>query len=318
MRRWTSSATVLLALAVSLASCGKVQKASEESKKEQGSPRTFASPAEASEALFDAAKTGDQAGLLAIFGADGKEMLFSGDAIQDKNNREHFLSAYSQMNRWSANNSGDETLYIGADNFPFPVRLKKTDAGRWFFDTATGREEVLARRVGNNELVTINVLEDVVGAQDRYFKTHARQYAQKFVSDPGQQNGLYWEVARGERPSPLAPLAEVAKALGYGDRPQTFSGYFYRMLTRQGSAANGGARDYIMDGKLTTGFAVLAYPAIYGNSGIMTFMVGADGVIHQKDLGDKTIEATTSMTEYNPDESWTSLSPEPIQVSTLH
>ena len=158
----------------------------------------------------------------------------------------------------------------------------------------------MARRVGNNELVTINVLKDVVSAQDQYFETHAKQYAQKFVSDPG----------------PLGSLAEMAKALGYSDKPQTFNGYKYRMLTRQGSSAKGGARDYLIDGKLTGGFAVLAYPAIYGDSGIMTFVVGSDGVIYQKDLGDKTEETATAMTQYNPEESWASLTAEPIQAST--
>lgn len=315
MRRLTSySAMALLALAISLASCGKVQRAPDGSN--NAIPHKFASPAEAGAALFDAAKAGNQDALLAIFGADGKELLFSGDAVQDKNNREHFLNEYSQMNRWSANRSGGQTLYIGADNFPFPVPLKKSDAGGWFFDTAAGNEEVLARRIGNNELVTINVLKDVVSAQDQYFETHAKQYAQKFVSDPGQQNGLYWEVAPGQPLSPLGSLAEMAKALGYSDKPQTFNGYKYRMLTRQGSSAKGGARDYLVDGKLTGGFAVLAYPAIYGDSGIMSFVVGSAGVIYQKDLGDKTEETATAMTEYNPEESWASLTAEPIQAST--
>jgi hypothetical protein len=322
MSRWIGycMTTVLLAATVSLASCGKVQTTPEKGaaggSTDQASPRTFASPSEAGTAVFEAAKTGDQAGLLAIFCADGKEMLFSGDTVEDKNNREHFLSKYSQMNRWSVNKSGGQTLYIGADNFPFPVPLKKNDAGRWFFDTTTGKEEVLARRVGNNELVTINVLGDVAGAQDQYFKTHARQYAQKFVSDPGQQNGLYWEVAQGQSPSPLAPLADVAKALGYSDKPQVFNGYHYRMLTRQGADAKGGAGDYVVNGKMTAGFAVIAYPAVYGDSGIMTFMVGPDGVVYQKDLGDKTAETAASMTDYNPDKSWASLSAEPIQSPT--
>ena len=315
MLRMTSHrAMALFVLAMSLTSCGKVQRALEGSN--NAVPRNFASPAEAGAALFAAAKAGDQDELLSIFGADAKELLFSGDAVQDENNRAHFLNEYSRMSRWSANKSGSQTLYIGADNFPFPVPLKKNDTGLWFFDTATGKEEVLARRVGNNELVTINVLTDVVSAQDQYFETHAKHYAQKFVSDPGQQNGLYWEGAPGQPLSPLGALAEMAKALGYSDRPQTFNGYKYRMLTRQGSSAKGGARDYLIDGKLTGGFAVLAYPAIYGDSGIMTFVVGSDGAIYQKDLGEKTEETATAMTEYNPEESWASLTAEPIQAST--
>jgi len=309
---------VLLALAVSVASCGKTKKASELSAPSdvttsQAPPRTFSSPPEASAALFDAAKAADQNALLAIFGAEGKEMLFSGDAVEDKNNRELFLRKYSDMNRWSANKNGGETLFIGADNFPFPVPLKKNASGRWSFDAENGRKEVLARRIGNNELTTINVLGDIAGAQAQYYSTHGKQYAQKFISDPGQQNGLYWDVPQGQSPSPLGPLADVAKTLGYGDKPKVFNGYHYRMLTRQGPAAKGGARDYMADGKLSGGFAVIAYPAIYGDSGIMTFTVGPDGVVYQRDLGDKTGETAQAVAEFNPDQGWAALSAEPIQ-----
>jgi hypothetical protein len=315
------TAMTLLAVALSVASCGKTEKASEKVTTGQAAPRTFKSPAEASSALFDAARTGDQAGLLAIFGSGAKEILFSGDAVQDKNNRERFLSAYTQMNRWSANKDGSDILYLGADNFPFPIPLKKNDAGRWFFDTSAGKDEVLARRIGNNELVAINVLHDISGAEELYFsQAHGgtKQYAQKFVSDPGQQNGLYWEVAEGQPPSPLGPLGEVTKALGYShsDTPQPFNGYYYRMLTKQGATSKGGARDYMVDGKLIRGFGVIAYPAIYGDSGIMTFIVGADGLVYQKDLGDKTVETAVAMAEYNPEEGWAALSAEPIQGPT--
>jgi hypothetical protein len=318
-------AMALLALAVSLASCGKAEKASDKSaekvRTDQAAPRTFTSPAEAGSALFEAAKAGDRDGLLAIFGSDAKEVLFSGDAVQDKNNRELFLSAYSRMNRWSANKDRSETLYLGADNFPFPIPLKKNDAGRWFFDTAAGKDEVLARRIGNDELIAINVLNDLVGAQNLYFnQAHGgtKQYAQKFISDPGQQNGLHWEVREGQPPSPLGPLGNVAKAMGYSrsDKPQPFNGYYYRILTKQGATAKGGARDYTVDGKLTRGFAVIAYPATYGDSGIMTFLVGPDGLIYQKNLGDKTGETAATTTEYNPGEGCASLSAEPIQGPT--
>ena len=312
-------AMALLGFALIFASCGRTDKAAEKEKvPNTQTPRTFQTPAEAGAALFAAAKAGDQDGLLAIFGSDGKELLFSGDSVEDKNNRDRFINAYSQMNRWSANKNGGEILYIGTDNFPFPIPLKKKDDGRWSFDTATGKDEVLARRIGNDELVAINVLDDVAGAQDRYFKAAhdgTKQYAQKFISDPGQQNGLYWEAAEGQPQSPLGPLAETAKALGYSNsgKPQPFNGYFYRILTKQGAAAKGGSRDYMNDGKLTRGFAVIAYPAKFGDSGIMTFIVGPDGVIYQKNLGDKTTEAATAINAYSPDESWAALSAAPIQ-----
>jgi hypothetical protein len=319
-------ASGLLVLAMALASCGKAQKAAEKTPEKattdqatQTAPRTFKSPAEAGSALFDAAKAGDRDALLVIFGPEAKELLFSGDAVQDKNNRERFLSAYTQMNRWSTNKQGSQTLYLGADNSPFPIPLKKSSAGQWYFDTAAGKDEVLARRIGNNELVTINVLGDIAGAQELYFaQAHggAKQYAQKLVSDPGQQNGLYWQVAEGQPPSPLGDLAQ---ALGYShsDKPQPFSGYQYRVITKQGATAKGAARDYMtQDGKLTGGFGVIAYPAEYGNSGIMTFMVGPDGIVYQKNLGEKTAEVAAGILEYNPDQAWDSLSTEPIQALT--
>ncbi len=317
-------AMALLALAVVVASCGKAQKAAEKStteKTDQNAPRTFASPAEAGSALFEAAKANDHNQLLAIFGRDGEEIISSGDAVQDKNNRELFLAAYERMNRWDMSKTGDEILYVGADNFPFPVPLKKNAAGKWYFDTATGKDEILARRIGNNELVAINVLGDIADAQNIYFnQAHGavKQYAQKFVSDPGQQNGLYWEVPGGKSPSPLGPLGDVAKALGYtpSEKPQPFNGYYYRMLTKQGATAKGGARDVMKNGRLTGGFAVVAYPAKYGDSGIMTFMVGPDGVVYQKDLGEKTGDMAVAMAEFNPGEGWAELKQEPLQRPT--
>lgn len=318
MSYWLTMA--LLALTIALASCSKTQKAAEKEASAQKAPQTFASPAEASAALFEAAKAGDKDKLLAIFGPGGNDVLFSGDPVQDKNNRELFLTAYSRMHRLDANEAGGEILYVGADNFPFPIPLKKNDAGKWYFDTAAGKEEVLARRIGNDELVAINVLGDIADAQNIYFnQAHggAKQYAQKFVSDPGQQNGLYWEVAEGQPPSPLGPLGDVAKALGYSrsEKPQPFQGYYYRMLTKQGGSAKGGERDFMKDGKLTGGFAVVAYPAKYGDSGIMSFMVGPDGLVYQKDLGEKTGDTAVAMAEFNP-EGWAALTVQPLQPPT--
>lgn len=277
-------------------------------------PKTFPSPEAAGQALFDAAKSGDQTALLAIFGSDGKDLIFSGDAVKDKNTALRFVSAYGQMNRWSKTEAGNEILYIGADNLAFPIPLKQTGSGQWAFDTAAGKDEVLARRIGDGELTAIGVLTEVANAQQDYFRQN-HQYAQKFVSDQGQRNGLYWPVAEGEPVSPLGPLADVAKALGYShsDQPQPFNGYYYKILSQQSAAAKGGAKDYLQDGKLTS-FAVLAWPSKYRDSGIMTFVVGPDGVIHEKDLGDKTAEASLAITAYDP--SWSVvLAPESANAS---
>src|SRR5215471_8922654 len=269
----------LLALAVWMVSCAKPEKAAE---KKAGEQRTFASPADAGSALFEAAKAGDQNTLLGIFGPEGKELLASGDPVEDKNTREMFIAAYNEMHRWGKVNSGGQILYVGASNHPFPIPLKQDANGKWRFDTAAGKDEVLARRIGDGELTTIAVLSDLAAVQQEYFR-RARQYAQKFFSDEGTQDGLYWPVAEGKPPSPLGSLAELAQVLGYSrsDKPQPFTGYYYRILTQQGDTAPGGARNYIANGRMTGGFAILAWPAQYRNSGIMTFIVGKDGVVYQ-------------------------------------
>ena len=295
-----------LALAASLVACrNRETKGAEKSESATGAQKTFASPAAAGAALFEAARNGDQDALIGIFGPEGKDVLFSGDAVKDKNNAQRFVTAYSKMNRWSKNRAGNQILYIGADNFPFPIPLKRTASGKWAFDTAAGKDEVLARRIGDGELTAIGVLSEVANAQQEYFGRN-HQFAQKFLSDQGQENGLYWPVAEGQRPSPLNPLADVAKALGYSrsDKPQPFVGYYYKMLTQQGDAAKGGAKDYLANGKMTGGFAVIAWPAKYKDSGIMTFIVGKDGVIYEKDLGEKTSEEVAAVTAYNPGQGW--------------
>lgn len=301
--------SLLLTFSLLMSSCSK-----REATNSTVLPKTFASPEAAGQALFDAAKSGDQNALLTIFGSDGKDLIFSGDTVKDKNTAQRFVSAYEQMNRWSNSEAGNDILYIGADNLAFPIPLKKTASGQWAFDTASGKDEVLARRIGDGELTTIGVLSEVANAQQDYFRQN-HQYAQKIVSDEGQHNGLYWPVAKGETASPLGPLAGVAKALGYShsDQPQPFNGYYYKILTQQSAAAKGGAKDYLQNGKLTS-FAVLAWPAKYRDSGIMTFVVGQDGAIHEKDLGDKTAEASTAITAYDP--SWTVvLAPESASAS---
>ncbi len=297
----------VFALVVLLASCKKP----EDSKPAQ---RTFASPAEASAALLEAAKSGDQGALAGIFGPDGKDVLFSGDAVKDKNALEDFVAAYGQVNRWREIKAGGEILYVGADNYPFPIPLGRNASGQWSFDTAAGKDEILARRIGKGELTAIAACAATADAERQYFsQTHdgdkVKQYAQKFVSDEGKQNGLYWKVSEGKAPSPLGPVVDFARAVGYtnaGEKPQPFNGYFFRILTRQGDQAQGGATDYAANGKLTGGFAVLAYPAEYRNSGIMTFIVGKDGTIYQKDLGEKTTDLGAAMVQYNPGDGWSS------------
>lgn len=294
-------AAALMALLVSLASCAKPEKAAEKSSSE----KTFASPADAGSALFEAAKAGDQNALLAIFGPDGKEILFSGDSVADKNNRERFIAAYGEMHRWGKVNSGGQVLYVGATNHPFPIPLTQDATGKWRFDTAAGKDEVLARRIGNGELTTMAVLSDLAAVQQEYFR-RTKQYARKFLSDEGKQDGLYWPVAEGKPPSPLGSFVDLAKVLGYapGEKPQPFEGYCYRILTQQGDTAAGGAREFIVNGKMTGGFAILAWPAEYRNSGIMTFVVGKDGTVYQKDLGEKTAELAQAIQQYNPGDGW--------------
>lgn len=274
--------------------------------------KTFATPEEAGNALVSAARSYDATRLTTIFGPDSKEVISSGDTIQDKNTAATFARGYDAMHRWRKMADGSEVLLVGYDNFPFPIPLKKNGDGRWFFDTAAGKEEVLNRRIGRNELAVIAVCDEVAKAQAQYFSqphdgAKAKQYAQKFISDPGKHNGLYWTPQPNEPKSPLGPLAAFATAEGYTIRPDAhvpFHGYFFRMLQGQTSQAPGGAKTYVKDGKMTQGFALIAYPAEYGVSGIMTFMLNQDGVLLQKDLGTQTTSIGANMTEFNPDPEW--------------
>jgi Protein of unknown function (DUF2950) len=269
--------------------------------------KTFASPAEAGAAFHEAAKSGDQTALLAIFGPDSTEVLFSGDPVKDRNVLTQFVSAYETMNRWRPINGGGEMLYVGPENFPFPVPLLQTSSGRWYFDSAGGADEILARRIGRNELVAMAAVGALANAEQEYYNSsHAgggvKQYAQKFVSDEGKRNGLYWPSSDTRTQSPLGQLGDFAKAAGYtnsGNNPQPFNGYYFRILTKQGDTAKGGAKDYIVNGKMTGGFAILAYPAEYQNSGIMSFLVGTDGTVYEKDLGKMTADTAVAITEYN-------------------
>jgi hypothetical protein len=280
-------------------------------KSNQSEMTGYATPDDAASALISAAKAGDRNALLAIFGPDASDLLNSGDPVQDKNAALAFVSRYDVMHRWRKMPDGSQMLVVGADNFPFPIPLKKNGDGRWSFDTAAGKEEILNRRVGRNELAVIDVCRAVAGAQAQYFaQKHGgvKQYAQKFLSDTGEQNGLYWPDTPGQPKSPVGPLAAQAAADGYKADPthrQPFHGYYFALLSKQGPDAPGGAKDYIVDGKMTGGFAVVAYPAKYGDSGVMTFIVNNDGVVLEKDLGKTTDQVASAITSFNPDKSWT-------------
>jgi hypothetical protein len=327
LNRGISSCVVItLVVVTGLASCRRADKAVETNKDAEGksTQRTFASPAEAGDALVAAARADDRTAIVAIFGSDARDVLFTGDAARDTSKLKSFAAAYDRMHRWGKIKAGGETLYVGADNYPFPIPLDRDKAGRWYFDTAAGKDEALARRIGSNELAAIAATGAIADAEQQYFArprgdSKVKQYAQRFVSEPGTQNGLYWPVREGETPSPLGRLGDLAAAAGHsdaGDKPQPFNGYIFRILTKQGNAAEGGARDYIVGGRMTGGFAVIAYPANYQNTGIMTFLIGPEGAVYQKDLGEKTSGEAATMTDYNPGDGWTPVIPGSDEAET--
>jgi hypothetical protein len=273
--------------------------------------RTFESPEHAVRALDAAVKRSDVQEVVAIFGSDGKELVDSSDPATARRNREVFSVALAEGWRLVDHEGGGKMLIVGKESWPFPVPLVKEAAG-WRFDTAAGKEEVLARRIGRNELKAIQVCHAYVAAQRRYAsRAHdgrpAGLYARRFSSDPGKQNGLYWPRVRGEGHSPLGDLMpqaeEHAAARAGHDAPAPFHGYYFRILTSQGSGAPGGPSDYIVNGELSAGFALVAWPAQYDRTGIMTFIVNHDGIVHEKDLGENDSAART-VTLYNPDASW--------------
>ena len=278
----------------------------------QASPKTFASPDDAGKGLFEAAQSGNQETILAIFGPAYKEIIYTGDTAEDKASLDGFVRAYQVMNRWRKLGDGTEMLLIGADNQAFPIPLKSA-AGQWYFDAAAGKEELLARRIGRDEIVAIDVCGALADAQQQYFaQKHGgvKQYAQKFISDAGQQNGLYWQSPEGSPRSPLGPLVAFATEEGLTLKPgapQPFYGYYFRRLASQGSAAKGGAKPYVVNGKATGGFAYVAYPAKYDDTGVKAFIVNQDGVVYEKNLGKNTADVAKSMTEFNPDKTWTAL-----------
>ncbi|HTR63731.1 MAG TPA: DUF2950 domain-containing protein [Candidatus Binataceae bacterium] len=276
---------------------------------EESKERVFRSPASAAAALVDAARKDDLKEMATILGPGGEDVVSSGDPVADNNNREDFTKWYDQMHRLAYNSDGQVILYVGADNWPLPIPIVKQGDG-WVFDTAEGKDELLYRRVGRNELYTIDVLQELADAQQDYSNVQ-QQFAQKILSDSGQKNGLYWPTSGDEPESPIGPLIADASAEGYkrdpSGKPAPFHGYYYKVLKSQGADAPGGAQDYIVDGKMTRGFAFLAYPAEYRDSGVMTFMIDKDGVLVEKDLGPDTEKIAPGITSFNPDSTWSEL-----------
>jgi len=273
--------------------------------------KAFGSPEEAMKALAETAHAGDTKGMIAILGPEGEDIISSGDAVADRDALERFVKVYQQRVDFVKEKEGRVSVIIGNDHWPFPIPIMKKAEG-WMFDTKAGREEVLNRRIGRNELNAIQVCLGYVEAQREYASTDRErdgiiQYAQKFASDTGRRNGLYWVAAEGEVPSPLGPFAAKAAAEGYrkaADKPTPYHGYYYKILKGQGKSAPGGAYNYTINGHMVAGFALVAWPAEYGVSGVMTFVVNRNGVVYEKDMGLKTEGIVKAMTLYNTDRTW--------------
>jgi Protein of unknown function (DUF2950) len=277
----------------------------------------FATPDDALKAIVDAMRNHDKSQLLRILGPDGQDLISSGDQIADELAFSRFLASYDQKHSVETNDDGTVTVEVGKNDWPMPIPIVKTDDGSaWVFDTDAGKDEIINRRIGRNELDVIQVCKALCDAQREYARRDPNgdgipEYATKCLSDPGKKNGLYWDTAEGEAPSPLGALAADAEAQGYSttaptdDQPRPYHGYYYRILTAQGPSAPGGAMDYYIDGKLIGGFAIVAWPADYGNSGITTFIANYSGDVYQKDLGDDTDKIARAITTYDPSDGWT-------------
>jgi hypothetical protein len=303
----------LAAAAILLAGCFPVSSLAQE----QGQ-KTFSSAEEATNALVTAAQNSDEKAMLEILGPDQKQVVSSGDETEDAQNRANFVKRYQDMHRLVKEPDGTTTLYIGAENWPTPIPLVNK-GNSWYFDTDAGKKEILYRRVGRNEISAIRVCQELVAAEKEYYSMQHNEYAQKIFSDEGQRNGLYWKAADGEAQSPIGPLVASAFAEGYakseGGTPAPYRGYYYRIVVRQGKNGPGGAKNYIVNGKMTEGFAFVAYPAEYRSSGVMTFIVGADGVVYQKDLGEKTDVLAKDMKAYNPNSGWEKSEEQPEETA---
>lgn len=268
----------------------------------------YKTPDEAVAALIAAAKSADRPALMRVLGPGSAEIVSSGDDVSDASGRKRVLDAYDTKHQVVAEGADKAMLVIGNEDWPFPIPLVRKDGG-WQFDTAAGRDEILHRRIGRNELSTIQAALAYVDAQHEYADKGVGGdgvYAQRIVSQPGKKDGLYWPAQSGQDESPLGELAAAASAAGYraGQQRTPYHGYYYKILTRQGANAPGGALDYVVRGNMIGGFALVAYPADYRNSGVMTFLVNHQGVVYEKDLGPDTARIASGMTAFNPDSTW--------------
>jgi hypothetical protein len=283
----------------------------------QHGQRAYATPDDAVQGLVAAIRAGDTRSIHEVLGPGTHKLVLSGDPVADQQSRDRFLASFDTRSKVEMNGDAKATLLIGEKDWPFPFPLVKGAAG-WQFDARAGAEEILNRRIGRNELSAIQVCLAYVDAQREYAQTEGRrdglrEYAMKLVSADGKRDGLYWRTGEGEPLSPFGPLASKAKSEGYGKGAnaanEPYHGYFYRILTRQGGQAPGGAYDYVVNGRMIGGFALVAYPARWGASGVMTFLVSHDGVVYQKNLGRGTEALALGMTSFNPDSTWTKAGP---------
>ena len=275
--------------------------------------KMFKSPDEAVKALIESVRAKDKEELLAIFGPAGKEIISSGDEVADRKIGERFVKAYEEANKVVSESDTKMVLHVGKEDYPFPIPILKK-GGIWFFDTQAGKEEILNRRIGRNELSTIQVCLAYVDAQREYARRGPggglMEYAQKFISEKGKKDGLYWETKEGEEESPIGPFVSRAVKEGYtkkGDKPIPYHGYYFRILKAQGKNAAGGEYNYLVKGKMIGGFALVAYPAEYSASGVMTFIVNHDGVVFEKDLGNQTEKLAGATKKFDPDKTWKKL-----------
>jgi len=274
--------------------------------------QSFAAPDEAVNALVAATRADDKGKLVKILGPLSEKLIHSGDKVADREGRDKFLAAYDKAHELEPNGDDRATLVVGDEEWPMPIPLVRSGEG-WWFDTDAGDDEILNRRIGRNELNVIEVCRAYVDAQREFaaqhkLGDHKHEYAQRFVSTSGQHDGLYWQTAEGEAQSPLGPLIAAATAEGYNektlDKHTPYHGYFYKILTKQGPNSPSGAKDYFKDGHMTRGFALIAFPARYGDSGVMTFIVNRHGIVFQKNFGPETAKIAGGITAFDPDSGW--------------
>ena len=275
----------------------------------QSAQQSFPSPDEAVKALVVAVRANDVKALLSILGPESRALISSGDEAADRTGRDKFLKAFNVANTFQQESADEMTLCVGADSWPMPIPIVKKGS-LWMFDVRKGKQEILNRRIGRNELHVIDILNAYVYAQHEYAtkdcgRSGKVEFAQRIISSKGKHDGLFWEAKDGEQESPLGPLVAQAAKEGYANpNLQPFHGYYFKILKGQGKHAHGGAYNYVIKGRMILGFAIISYPAEYGNSGVMTFMVNQEGVIFQKNLGRNTKRLSEAMKIFDPDKTW--------------